>query len=174
MKFKIAILCAAHDSTYFDIVSPHYELDIYTSARPTKLFNDNVPVICHPPCAQWSRLRKSSKYNAEEKQLAYDCFRHVRRNGGIFEHPHGSQFMREIIGYDNCHSVQQSWFGFDARKSTLLYLNRVTLQPGALSFSLPSTTVCDMLPGERSRSTLAFNKWLCDSVYSSFCIPLRT
>jgi len=172
MKFKIAILCAARDSSYFDIPSDIYELDIYTIQRPLKYFSDSIPVIAHPPCAQWSRLHKSANYNAAEKQLAFDCFHLVRKNGGILEHPHGSHFMREVIGYDNCQQVNQSWFGFKARKSTLLYMNKVKLLGAQLSSELPSTTVTEMLSDERARSTIQFNKWLCDSVYNSFCIPI--
>jgi hypothetical protein len=172
MKFKIAILCAAEDSTYFDIQSDSYELDIYTSGRPIKFFDDRLPVICHPPCRYWSRMRGMCVVDEKEKQLAFDCFKWVRRNGGILEHPHGSLFMREIIGYENCQSFHQSWFGFGARKSTLLYCSKVKLLPSALSFNLPSTRVNEMSAGERSHSTLEFNKWLCDSVYNSFCIPV--
>lgn len=173
MKFKIAILCAAQDSTYFEIDSPFYELDIYTVERPLKLFYDSCPVICHPPCAQWSSLRAMSNYNESELNLVYDCFRWVRKNGGIIEHPNGSKFMREFIGYDNCQRVNQSWFGFPATKETLLYTNRVKLSPVPLSPIIPTGKVCAMYAPLRSRSTVEFNKWLCDSVYFSNVAPSR-
>lgn len=171
MKFKIAILCAARDSTYFDIKSDSYELDIYTIDRPMRLFSDSIPVITHPPCNQWSRTRHGCRVDEKEKKLAFECFKFVRKNGGILEHPHGSQFMREFIGYPNCQQVNQSWFGFTARKSTVLYVNKVKLLSAPLILNIPSSTVCDMSPGQRSRSTLLFNQWLCDSVYHSFCTP---
>lgn len=170
--FRIAILCACKDSTYFDIQSDNYSLDIYTALRPVKLFNDNCPVIAHPPCAQWSRLKNSARIDLVEKQLAYDCWKLVRRNGGILEHPNGSQFMREFVGYSNCQRIHQSDFGFAAKKDTLLYLNKVKLQPAQLPVELPSSKVCEMSVAQRSRSTLEFNKWLCDSVYQSFCKPI--
>lgn len=165
----IAVLGVDSRSTYFDIEIPDVRLHLFTAERDMLNFSFDMPVIAHPPCAQWSRLRSFAKEDSDIKALAFWCLLAVKRCGGILEHPHGSLFMRTHIGYSRCVSVNQSWFGFPARKSTLLYTRKVKLLSYPLSFDLPQYSSCsDMDSRHRSRSTLAFNKWLVQSVAYSF------
>ncbi len=165
---RIAILCADKLSEYYNVKVQGVTLDIYTQERDMLNFNFDAPVIAHPPCAQWSRLRTFAKHDSEVKALAFLCKLAVDKCGGIVEHPHGSLFMRKHIGYGKCISVNQHWFGFRAKKSTLLYCNKVTLLSHPLSFDLPTcNNISHANKCVRSRSTLEFNTWLVESVYNS-------
>lgn len=84
----ISILCVAARSNYFSIP----DLDLWPEKRDAYLFTSSDKVIAHPPCAQWSRLRRFSKEDARSKELAVFCFDKVNSNGGVFEHPMGSSF----------------------------------------------------------------------------------
>jgi len=84
----ISILCAANKSNYYKIPN----LDIWNKERNAYNFTSSQPVICHPPCAQWSRMRSFSKDCPVEKALAEFCYLQVIKNGGILEHPAGSSF----------------------------------------------------------------------------------
>lgn len=115
--FRIAVLGVDKLSSYHQVNVPGVQLDLYTAQRDMLNFNFDCPVICHPPCAQWSRLRHFANEDSHVKALAFWCLLAVNRCGGILEHPHGSLFMRRHIGYGKCISVNQSWFGFTATKS---------------------------------------------------------
>lgn len=57
MSQIITILCADDKSSYYQIE----DLDIYNKHRDALTFNGSNPVICHPPCAAFSRMRGFSK-----------------------------------------------------------------------------------------------------------------
>lgn len=165
---EIAVLGVCSRSTYHEIDIPGVRLHLFDKERDMLTFDFNMPVIAHPPCNQWSRLRKFSKEDETEKALAFWCLLAVNRCGGILEHPHGSSFMRTHIGYGKCNSVNQSWFGFPSRKPTLLYCKNVRLLSSPLSFDLPKySNVSNQFSKMRSRSTLQFNTWLVESVARS-------
>jgi len=164
-NFKIAILCASEKSNYFQL-SNCFNLDIYTASRSMRLFNDNCPVICHPPCAQWSRLSHFSKVNVSDKNLAIECWEIMQRNGGIFEHPSGTSFFKYVnADKKNMISVDQHWWNFPARKRTLLYFHKYHPLAYPLNFNCYPGKVHINLTGEsRSLGTLSFNHWLIDCI----------
>lgn len=170
---QIAVLGVCAQSTYHQVHVPGAELILFDKQRNMLNFDFSMPVICHPPCQQWSRNRTFAHPDEVEKSLAFWCLLAVTRCGGILEHPHGSLFMRNHVGYSRCVSVNQSWFGFPARKSTLLYCNRTRLESFPLSFDLPATSVTDLHSSVRSRSTLSFNTWLVESVVKSFSVKSK-
>lgn len=166
---RIAVLGVAVGSNWFSISIPGVELDLFTAERDMLDFDFGCPVIAHPPCAQWSRLRAFSKPDSDTKALAFWCKLAVDRCGGILEHPHGSLFMRQHVGYSKCSSVNQSWFGFPGRKPTLLYCNKVRLLSHPLSFDVPPVrNISDLSSSLRSLCSVEFNTWLALSVAKSF------
>lgn len=167
-KMKIAVLGVCASSSYFDLVVPGADLVLFDKEKDMLNFDFDMPVICHPPCAQWSRLKHFSIPNSEDKALAFWCKLAVEKCGGILEHPHGSSFMRCHVGYGKCISVNQSWFGFPARKPTLLFPVKVQLNSFPLNFDSVNPKAMQMHSSVRSRSTLAFNRWLVESVRDSF------
>jgi hypothetical protein len=76
-------------------------------------------------------MRAFSKAPPGDKELAVIAVGWVRQYGGVLEHPKGSQLwpymslpvgmgVDEYGGYSLC--VDQSWWGHEARKPTMLYI----------------------------------------------------
>jgi len=168
-NLKIAILCVDESSNYYQL-SKKYNLDIYSASRSMLLFNDSCPVICHPPCAQWSRLKNFAHVNDELKKLAPLCYDIVNSNGGILEHPSGTSLFKTVKADTNkILSVDQHWWNFPARKRTYLYFHKVkpisfplnlNAYPGKVSLNIPTQM--------RSRGTIEFNEWLINNIIASF------
>jgi len=166
---KIAILCAAKKSVYKSIP----DLDVYDQERDAYTFTGSSPVITHAPCAQWSRLRWRAKEDKREKELAHFCMEHVKKNGGVFEHPQGSVFFKTAgIRRHELVLVNQFRFGFQCRKSTLLYFSHCRpiylTNPDHFQLEIqqfPTKGVADLdSRGKRSETTLQFAQWLIQCV----------
>ena len=132
---KIPVLFTAHNSLYndFDI------FDCYDEKRNAFTYTDRVPLIAHPPCRLFSRLRKLSSADPIEKKCAYFALARIRQFGGILEHPRSSTLWLNgnfkldgsVDDYGGfLRSVNLSWFGFPAQKKTMLYF--VGIRPGSL------------------------------------------
>lgn len=127
MNQQIAVLYAREDSVYKGIPG----CDVYDKSRDARTFTGTCPVIAHPPCGQWGRLRAFAKPNLDEKHLAIEAVATVRRNGGVLEHPAGSSLWDACclprIGESDAYGgytypIYQSWFGHKAPKNTWLYI----------------------------------------------------
>jgi len=163
----ISILCVQRNSNYYKIPG----LDLWDIDRDAYNYTGNNPVITHAPCAQWSMLREFAYYNKREKELAFFCWEKVNGNGGIFEHPAGSSFFKQVkFDKKNLFRIQQSWWGFRGRKSTLLYYVGCRPMPLPLCFdSKPKLyPVEDMSKNERALMPLSFCHWLIDSIKIDF------
>lgn len=79
-----------NDDSYYKTVDI---VDAYDRFRDAYTYDGNLPVIGHPPCQQWSRLKHFAKPNDYEKDLAFFVLEKIQRYGGIFEHPAGSSFF---------------------------------------------------------------------------------
>lgn len=91
MPRQIAVLCAEPDGIY----SHFQDVDIWDESRDARGYDLALPVVAHPPCARWSRLapwveamRGIPKH--DDGGLFEAVLGHVRRCGGILEHPAGS------------------------------------------------------------------------------------
>ena len=102
----------------------------YPASRDARNYKGPGPLIAHPPCAQWSRLRHFAKRDIRQKALAPWAVLLVRQYGGVLEHPYGSYLWRTMClpapgerdRYGFTTVVDQHWFGHLARKRTLLYI----------------------------------------------------
>lgn len=161
----ITILCADTNSVYKNIRG----IDVYDRVRNAYNFTGSNPVITHAPCAAWSRLRMLSGVKRDERNLAFFCWERVQVNGGIFEHPYGSSFFKEVeCPAGQLVTVDQFDFGFPARKRTWLYFNKCVPLPYDKRPGQPTNTVVNMNSrGERSRTTWTFAKWLIRCVEAS-------
>lgn len=159
---KIAVLCVEKDSVYKVIPG----IDAWDKERDAYNFKGSEPVITHAPCQQWSRLRKFAKQNDYEKNLAEFCYKKVQENGGVFEHPAQSSFFKEFsVDMRKVISVDQSDFGFPAKKTTWLYVNGYKLPASPLRSEVRLlTTVPKMARKDRSRTTIEFAIWLIDII----------
>jgi hypothetical protein len=154
-------------------------IDVWDKKRDARLYPGENPVICHPPCQQWSRLHSFSRLDLANKKLALTAIDQVRRYGGVLEHPNGSHLWSpgilsrsskpdEYGGFTI--SINQSWFGHPCKKTTLLYIcgcHPGELPPYPISFEAIQYTVGNgyrskqELPKHlRNKTPIAFARWL--------------
>lgn len=123
----VAVLFARIDSIYKLIPS----CDVYDAQRDAMTFTGGSPVVCHPPCRAWGRLRALAKPEPGERELAIWAISQVRQHGGVLEHPETSLLWKEMglpLGMEIDEyggftiSVDQFWWGHRARKRTWLYI----------------------------------------------------
>ncbi|WP_202122885.1 hypothetical protein, partial [Escherichia coli] len=76
---RIAVLFARVDSNYKAMP----ECDVFDIERDARTFAGGMPVVAHPPCRAWGRLRKFAKPRPDEKALALFAVAQVRAFGGV-------------------------------------------------------------------------------------------
>lgn len=152
--------------------------DCYDAQRDALTFKRGLPIIAHPPCRLWSRMRRFSTAPAHERWLAVWSIIYVRKYGGIVEHPAGSAIFRFMGIPTNGSpdkyggfliSVDQSWFGHPCRKRTYLYIcgiSRSQVPAHPLSFRPITSSISrskhlkELKKTERSSTPLIFAYWL--------------
>jgi len=173
----VSILCVDRNSIYKTL-----GVDCWDKDRDIRNFYGKHPVICHPPCAQWGQMAHFANINFEEKELALRCVDLVRCNGGVLEHPAQSKLYPGYLprpggidlygGYSIC--VDLHWFGYPARKKTLLYIVGIPQKElPAIPYSLDAVThtVChwrsNTLPtvpkSQRAATPLNMALWLIET-----------
>ena len=117
-------------------------VDAWPESRDARRYDGNLPVVAHPPCQLWGNLAAVNykRYGGEHNRPGNDggCFAaavaHVRRCGGVLEHPRSSKafaahditppqgmgWQRAFCGGWVC-EVWQSAYGHLANKATWLY-----------------------------------------------------
>jgi len=72
---------------YVDPRGPYPELvsHWYDESRDGRSYDGPFPIVAHPPCGPWGRLRHLSKN--QDKTLAPLAVEQVRKWGGVLEHP---------------------------------------------------------------------------------------
>jgi len=138
---KIPVLFTLEKSHYHD-----YDFtDCYDINRNALTYSGQNAIIAHPPCRLWGRLAHLYTAPHSEKLLAIWAIIQIRKNGGILEHPAGSNLFRYMkIPMDGSPdqyggyliSINQHWFGFQAQKRTYLYVL------GCSRSQLPAMPIC--------------------------------
>lgn len=80
---SVAVLYARADSVYKGIAG----CDVWDEQRDASRWPGGMPVVTHPPCRGWGKLRQFSHATHEERMLAVHAVKMVRRFGGVLEHP---------------------------------------------------------------------------------------
>lgn len=121
-----ALFCRA-DSYYKTLPG----VEVYDAERDARTYDGPHPVVAHPPCRAWGRLRTFARPRADERNLARLAVALVREFGGALEHPAGSTLWpaqalpqpgeRDAWGGWTM-GVQQWQFGHRAEKPTWLYV----------------------------------------------------
>lgn len=123
----VAVLFARADSNYK--LMPN--CDVFDMERDARTYAGGLPVVCHPPCRAWGRLRHMAKPRPDEKELAFFAVDKVRQCGGVLEHPASSTLWQAAglpnPGYRDAAGgwtlpVNQHWWGHRAEKATWLYI----------------------------------------------------
>jgi len=172
---EIAALYVRNDSVYKE----YPIIDCYDIDRDARTFKGGMPVIAHPPCRAWGKLKAFAKPRSGEKELALHAVQVVRENGGVLEHPSGSSLFGTILPrpgkmdeWGFTLSVNQFWFGHKAQKKTYLYI--VGIKPHGIpeypiSFDLPTHGVSrtknlkEISKADRERTPRMFAEWLIET-----------
>lgn len=123
----IAVLFARADSVYKTLPG----CDVWDIERDARQWPGGGPVVAHPPCRAWGRLRAFANPRKGERLLATWSVRQVRNFGGVLEHPASSQLWPKAgLPAPGKHDkyggwtlpIVQNWWGHRAEKKTLLYI----------------------------------------------------
>lgn len=174
----VAVLFARRDSVYKALPG----CDVYDADRDARTFTGGLPVVAHPPCRGWGRLRQFSLASAEEKGLGPWAVEQVRSWGGVLEHPaesslfnecrlpHPLEFPDEFGGFSL--AIRQFHWGHRAEKETWLYIvgcspsaiPAMPNRPGRPTHCVRPTKSYPRLPSitkaEREHTPPALAKWL--------------
>ena len=123
----VAVLFARSDSNYKALPG----VDVWDIERDARRWGGGCPVVAHPPCRAWGRLRHFARPRDGERALAIWAAHQVQMWGGVLEHPAGSLLWpaaalpkpgeRDDRGGFTL-SVEQWWWGHRAAKATFLYV----------------------------------------------------
>lgn len=167
----VAVLCTRRRSVYLAFPG----VECYGEDRDCRSYGGPWPVVAHPPCRGWGRLRTFARVAPGELELAPFCLTQARTWGGVLEHPAGSRLWREfgmpIPGVDKSVdsfggfsvSVCQGDWGHRALKWTWLYvvgmdLDRLPSMPIARRDAVGQVQL--MHRGEREGTPVRFAMWL--------------
>jgi len=123
----VAVLFACKDSIYKTFSG----IELYDAERNAKTFPGHMPVVAHPPCGSWGRLRRFARPVPGEHELSIWAVEQVQKWGGVLEHPSYSLLWQHMNlpkpgdpgnGCGWSLSVPQFWWGHQANKSTWLYV----------------------------------------------------
>lgn len=129
----VAVLFARADSHYKALAG----VDVWDAERDARAWPGGCPVVAHPPCRAWGRLRAFARPRPDEMNLARLAVALVREFGGVLEHPAGSTLWtaqklpmpgeRDQYGGWTL-AAPQKWWGHKAEKATWFYV--VGCEPG--------------------------------------------
>lgn len=132
---KVAVLFARQDSHYKTMPG----CDVYDIDRDARKWPGGAPIVAHPPCRAWGRLRQFAKPRSDEKDLAIYAVAWAWVHGGVVEHPAHSTLWEALAlplpgeppdmfgGYTI--ELRQCDFGHRAEKLTWCYVVRRKLPP---------------------------------------------
>lgn len=165
----VSVLFARADSCYFGLVD-----DVWDAQRDARGYTGKNPVVCHPPCRGWGRLRHWAKPRPDEKALALFAVEQVRRCGGVLEHPWGSTLWHaaqlphpgKVDAWGGWTLlVDQGWWGHPAPKPTYLYIvgcSRENVGELPVQIHRAEGRTLKLSPADRERTPPAFARFLVD------------
>lgn len=114
----VAVLWTCRNSKYVDL---YPAVDLWGIGRDANTYNGPYPVICHPPCGPWGKLKWNSR---ESRHHGINAVAFADRWGGVVEQPLGSELFKLHGTAGRVEKVNQCDFGHQAIKPTLLYWSR--------------------------------------------------
>lgn len=123
----VAALFVRADSCYKSIAG----VEAFDMERDARTYDGPWPVVAHPPCRAWGRLRTFANPRPDERNLARLAVAMVREWGGVLEHPAGSTLwpaqklpvpgQRDSFGGWTL-AAPQKWWGHKAEKASWFYV----------------------------------------------------
>ncbi len=114
---KVAVLWTMDRGGNYFRLWPRIEM--WGKRLDANLYEGPWPVICHPPCGPWGKYKAKSH---ESKADGIKAIEIAHRWGGVVEHPLGSLLFKEHGRKGaEIEVIDQSDFGHQARKQTILY-----------------------------------------------------
>lgn len=177
----VAVLFARADSVYKTMRG----VDVYDAQRDARTFPGDLPIVAHPPCRAWGRLRHFANPKDGEKELALWVVDQIRQYGGVLEHPATSLLWKEkplpepgeVDAWGGWTLVvSQWWWGHKAEKATRLYICGVApvgLPPIPFRIGESSHVIAqssrrqklrlrpEVTKAEREHTPPDFAEWLC-------------
>lgn len=175
----VAILFARSDSHYKELP----DVEVFDIERDARAYDGPWPVVAHPPCRAWGRLRAFATPRQDERNLARLAVALVREFGGVLEHPAGSTLWaaqnlprpgeRDQFGGWTLVAPQR-WWGHKAEKNTWFYVcgctpREIPVLPyvmGDAAYVVQSRKRQNYRPhitkAEREHTPLPLCKWLVD------------
>jgi len=174
----VAALFVRADSIYKTMAG----IDAWDATRDARRWPGGCPVVAHPPCRGWGRLRQYSYASEAERALAIDAVRSVRAFGGCLEHPAESSLWihcslprpghtPDVFGGWTL-AVEQFHFGHRAEKATWVYVvgcapddvPAIPVRAGSATHCIRPTRAYPRLPSvtkrEREATPPEFAHWL--------------
>lgn len=127
MAADVAALFVDARGPYPTLLGPNWCWDI---ARDARTYSGPAPVVAHPPCRNWGKLRHLA--TGDDSDCGPIAVSLVRRFGGVLEHPAGS-LLWSACGMPRPGELPDAWggrtvqvdqvrWGHVARKPTWLYI----------------------------------------------------
>ncbi len=127
MRPSVAVLFARADSVYKTLSG----VDVFDAERDALTYPGGLPIVAHPPCRSWGRLRGLATIIPAEKALGCWAVEQVQQWGGVLEHPIYSTLW-DVMELPKPGStdrfggwtlpIHQFWWGHRAEKRTWLYI----------------------------------------------------
>jgi hypothetical protein len=146
---------------------PELVFDWWDEERNAKHYNGNNPVVAHPPCGPWSKLRHMC--TRQDPDCGPRAVEQVREFGGVLEHPEHSKLWEHCDlpkpgkgsdGYGRTFLVRQVAWGHPCVKPTWIYcvgINVNLVESGIRTGGEPTHCVCTG-PGQLKRLPVAHKK----------------
>jgi hypothetical protein len=122
---KVAVLWIARRTKYVQL---YRQCELWGRHKDAKTYKGPWPIVAHPPCGPWGKLKWRSRQDKEAGTVAIEL---VHLWGGVIEQPMGSTLFKEHGRGGQVEIVDQGDYGHRAEKRTLLY------------FALPRLTAPD-------------------------------
>jgi hypothetical protein len=151
---------------------PDLAFETWDKVRDARKYRGPLPVVAHPPCQQWSRLRSFATVDADEAECGLIAVGQVRLHGGVLEHPQASLLWSAAGlpvpgGIDRDEwggwsiEVAQGDYGHSAPKLTWLYMVGVEPFAPRMPTLIQRGRVELMSRRQRIVTPVDFAHWLC-------------
>jgi len=168
MSAQVAALFVRSDSVYKSL-----GVDCWDAERDARGYCGPWPVVAHPPCRAWGRLRAFAKPRHDEKALGLKAIWAVRKFGGVLEHPASSLLFMAAGGLKPGQArdafggwvlpVLQQDFGHEAPKATWCYVVGVSpsdIPDFGLRLGVAPGRIANMSRAQREATPRPFAEWL--------------